>query len=87
VINYEESRSGGISYYKPHYWPTRQDIQIHYVDLNRTPEFHVRTEKLGCYHIREACGNTVRNATASETVYIDGMNLLITYAQALFGVF
>ena len=43
---------------------TRQDIQIHYVDLDRTPELWAELEK---DHItmREACGNTVRNITAS----------------------
>ncbi len=43
---------------------TRQDIQIHYVSLDDTP---VLWEKLSREDItlREACGNTVRNVTAS----------------------
>src|SRR5690606_9634635 len=49
---------------------TRQDIQIHYVDLARTPELWAELEK-DEVTIREACGNTVRNVTASETAGID----------------
>ena len=49
---------------------TRQDIQIHYVDLNRTPELWAELEK-DDVTLREACGNTVRNVTASETAGID----------------
>ncbi|MAU17294.1 MAG: nitrite reductase [Muricauda sp.] len=49
---------------------TRQDIQIHYVDLERTPELWAQLEK-DKVTIREACGNTVRNVTASETAGID----------------
>ncbi|WP_461532316.1 HEPN domain-containing protein [Sinomicrobium sp.] len=49
---------------------TRQDIQIHYVSLDRTPELWSELEKDNVT-IREACGNTVRNVTASETAGID----------------
>ncbi len=49
---------------------TRQDIQIHYVDLERTPELWAELEK-DDVTLREACGNTVRNVTASETAGID----------------
>ena len=49
---------------------TRQDIQIHYVDLERTPELWAQLEK-DKVTLREACGNTVRNVTASETAGID----------------
>jgi len=49
---------------------TRQDIQIHYVDLNRTPELWAELER-DDVTLREACGNTVRNVTASETAGID----------------
>lgn len=49
---------------------TRQDIQIHYVDIDRTPELWAELEK-DTMTIREACGNTVRNVTASETAGID----------------
>ena len=43
---------------------TRQDIQIHYVALERTPELWETLEK-DKITLREACGNTVRNVTAS----------------------
>ncbi|SFW67614.1 sulfite reductase (ferredoxin) [Sinomicrobium oceani] len=49
---------------------TRQDIQIHYVSLERTPELWAQLEK-DDVTIREACGNTVRNITASETAGVD----------------
>lgn len=49
---------------------TRQDIQIHYVDIDRTPELWSELER-DKVTIREACGNTVRNVTASETAGID----------------
>ena len=49
---------------------TRQDIQIHFVSLDRTPELWAELEK-DDITLREACGNTVRNVTASETAGID----------------
>ncbi len=49
---------------------TRQDIQIHFVSLDRTPELWTKLEEDGVT-IREACGNTVRNVTASPTAGID----------------
>ena len=49
---------------------TRQDIQIHYVDLQRTPELWAELER-DDVTLREACGNVVRNVTASETAGID----------------
>jgi sulfite reductase (ferredoxin) len=49
---------------------TRQDIQIHYVSLDRTPELWAELEKSDIT-LREACGNAVRNVTASETAGID----------------
>ena len=49
---------------------TRQDIQIHYVSLDRTPQLWAELEKSDVT-LREACGNTVRNITASETAGID----------------
>lgn len=49
---------------------TRQDIQIHHVSLERTPELWAELEK-DDVTLREACGNTVRNVTASETAGID----------------
>ncbi|MDT0605555.1 HEPN domain-containing protein [Croceitalea rosinachiae] len=67
---------------------TRQDIQIHYVDLERTPELWAQLEK-DEVTLREACGNTVRNVTASETAGID-LNEpfdVSPYAQAVFEYF
>ncbi len=49
---------------------TRQDIQIHYVSLDRTPELWAELEK-DDITLREACGNTVRNVTASYQAGID----------------
>src|ERR1019366_9231482 len=49
---------------------TRQDVQIHYVSLERTPELWAKLEE-DDITIREACGNTVRNVTASATAGID----------------
>ncbi|HEY9044843.1 MAG TPA: nitrite reductase [Ohtaekwangia sp.] len=49
---------------------TRQDIQIHFVSLDRTPELWAKLEK-DDITTREACGNTVRNITASDLAGID----------------
>jgi sulfite reductase (ferredoxin) len=49
---------------------TRQDIQIHHVSLDRTPELWAQLER-DDITLREACGNTVRNVTASPTAGID----------------
>lgn len=49
---------------------TRQDIQIHYVSLDRTPELWADLAK-DDITLREACGNTVRNITGSELAGID----------------
>ena len=67
---------------------TRQDIQIHYVDLNRTPELWAELERDNVT-LREACGNTVRNVTASETAGIDVNEPfdVSPYADALFKFF
>jgi len=67
---------------------TRQDIQIHYVDLNRTPQLWAELEK-DEITLREACGNTVRNVTASETAGIDVDEPfdVSPYAHALFQYF
>ena len=67
---------------------TRQDIQIHYVDLERTPELWAQLEQ-DEVTLREACGNTVRNVTASETAGIDLDEPfdVSPYAQALFEYF
>lgn len=67
---------------------TRQDIQIHYVSLDRTPELWAELEKSDIT-LREACGNTVRNITASENAGIDVDEPfdVSPYAYALFQFF
>jgi len=67
---------------------TRQDIQIHYVDLDRTPELWAELEK-DDVTVREACGNVVRNVTASETagIDIDEPFDVSPYADALYKFF
>jgi sulfite reductase (ferredoxin) len=67
---------------------TRQDIQIHYVSLDRTPELWAKLE-LDDITLREACGNTVRNVTASSTAGIDPAEPfdVSPYAHATFKYF
>jgi sulfite reductase (ferredoxin) len=64
---------------------TRQDIQIHYVSLDRTPELWAKLSE-DDITLREACGNTVRNVTASPTSGIDPDELfdVSPYAHGLF---
>lgn len=49
---------------------TRQDIQLHYVRVADAPDIYALLEDAGITS-REACGNTVRNITASSTAGID----------------
>ncbi len=49
---------------------TRQDVQIHFVSLEKTPELWAKLEQ-DSITLREACGNTVRNITASPSAGID----------------
>lgn len=67
---------------------TRQDIQIHYVSLDRTPELWAKLEQ-DDITLREACGNTVRNVTASPTAGIDPKEPfdVSPYAHATFKYF
>jgi sulfite reductase (ferredoxin) len=67
---------------------TRQDIQIHFVSLDRTPEMWAELEKDNVT-IREACGNTVRNITASDLAGIDPKEPfdVTPYAHAMFEYF
>lgn len=67
---------------------TRQDIQIHYVSLDRTPELWAKLEQ-DDITLREACGNTVRNVTASPTAGIDPNEPfdVSPYAHAVFKYF
>jgi sulfite reductase (ferredoxin) len=70
------------------HFTTRQDIQIHYVSLDRTPELWSELEKDNVT-LREACGNTVRNVTASVTAGVDKNEAfdVTPYAHAFFEYF
>lgn len=67
---------------------TRQDIQIHYVSLDRTPELWEELEQ-DDVTIREACGNTVRNVTSSPDAGINPNEPfdVSPYAHAFFSYF
>lgn len=67
---------------------TRQDIQIHYVSLDRTPQLWAELEQ-DDITLREACGNTVRNVTSSPSSGIDPLEPfdVSPYAQATFEYF
>ncbi|WP_442795248.1 nitrite reductase [Pelobium manganitolerans] len=70
------------------HFTTRSDIQIHYVSLDRTPELWARLAEDGIT-TREACGNTVRNVTASCIAGIDPKEPfdVSPYAYAFFKYF
>ncbi|MEH0155062.1 nitrite reductase [Limibacter armeniacum] len=67
---------------------TRQDIQIHYVSLERTPELWAELEQ-DQVTLREACGNTVRNITASAKAGVDAAEPfdVSPYAHEMFTYF
>ena len=67
---------------------TRQDIQIHHVSLDRTPQLWADLEK-DDVTLREACGNTVRNVTASDNAGINPEELfdVTPYAEQVFRYF
>ena len=67
---------------------TRQDIQLHYVELERTPQLWAELEK-DQITLREACGNTVRNVTAASTAGVDPQEPfdVTPYAEAFFSYF
>ena len=67
---------------------TRQNIQLHYIKLDDTPEILTALEEVGVT-AREACGNTVRNITASSKAGIDPEELfdVSPYAFAAFEFF
>lgn len=64
---------------------TRQDVQFHFVSLDRTPQLWEELER-DQLTLREACGNTVRNITASVLAGIDPEEPFDVnpYADALF---
>src|SRR3569833_2521743 len=67
---------------------TRQDIQIHFVSLDRTPQLWAELAQ-DDITLREACGNTVRNVTASPAAGIDPKEPfdVSPYAHAAFEYF
>ncbi|XOV91456.1 MAG: HEPN domain-containing protein [Bacteroidota bacterium] len=67
---------------------TRQNIQLHYVKLEDTPEMWEALERVGVT-TKEACGNTVRNVTASPNAGIDPNEAfdVTPYVQAVFEYF
>ncbi|MGY4385140.1 sulfite reductase (ferredoxin) [Pedobacter sp. UYP24] len=67
---------------------TRQDIQIHYVSLDRTPQLWEELER-DDITLREACGNTVRNVTSSPDSGINPNEVfdVSPYAHAFFTYF
>jgi sulfite reductase (ferredoxin) len=64
---------------------TRQDVQFHFVSLERTPQLWEALER-DQLTLREACGNTVRNITVSVLAGIDAEEPfdVSPYADALF---
>lgn len=67
---------------------TRQDVQVHYVSLDKTPELWAKLAQ-DDITLREACGNTVRNVTASPHAGIDPDEPfdVSPYAHAVFAYF
>ena len=67
---------------------TRQNIQMHYVKLKDSPAIWTELGELGVT-AREACGNTVRNLTASAKAGIDPDELfdVSPYVEATFRYF
>ena len=64
---------------------TRQDIQLHYVKLDDSPQIWAKLEEEGIT-TKEACGNTVRNVTGSPFAGIDAQEPfdISPYAHATF---
>src|SRR3972149_1120288 len=67
---------------------TRQDIQIHFVSLDKTPELWAKLAEDNIT-LREACGNTVRNITASSVAGVEPKEPfdVSPYAHETFGYF
>ena len=67
---------------------TRQNIQMHYIKLDDSPEIWAELEDVGIT-AREACGNTVRNVTGSPQAGVDPNELfdVSPYVQKVFEFF
>src|ERR1700761_7247853 len=65
-----------------------QDIQVHYVSLDRTPQLWAELEQ-DDITLRDACGNTVRHETSSPNAGIDPAEPfdVSPYAHAVFEYF
>jgi len=63
---------------------TRQDVQLHYVHIDDTPDLMRRLAAVGIT-TREACGNAVRNVTACSLAGVCGCEVFDTtpYAKAM----
>ena len=63
---------------------TRQDIQMHYIDINDTPELMRRLAEVGIT-TQEACGNVVRNVCGCPTAGVCGDEAfdITPYAQSM----
>src|SRR3984885_11410893 len=74
-----EEYSDGIAHITP-----RQDIQLHFVHIEDTPDLARRLASVGIT-TREACGNTVRNLTACPRAGVCGEESfdVTPYAHAL----
>src|SRR5438067_4570975 len=60
---------------------TRQNLQLHFVQLARAPEAMRLLDEVGLT-TKEACGNTVRNITACPLAGVHGTFDVTPYAQA-----
>lgn len=67
---------------------TRQDVQIYHVSLDDTPQLWEELDRDNIT-LREACGNTVRNITASPSAGVNPKEAfdVSPYAEALFRYF
>lgn len=83
VANLSEKYTNGNLHFT-----TRQNIQLHYVKLDDSPAIWEALESAGVT-AREACGNTVRNITASPVAGIDPNEPfdVAPYAQSAFEYF
>jgi sulfite reductase (ferredoxin) len=62
---------------------TRQDVQLHFIDIEDTPDMHRRLAAVGIT-TREACGNSVRNVTGCPKAGVcrDELFDIAPYAKA-----
>ncbi|HAA18679.1 MAG TPA: nitrite reductase, partial [Cytophagales bacterium] len=70
------------------HFTTRQNIQLHHVNLDETPDLWTKLEQVGIT-LRASCGNTVRNLTGSPLAGVDPQEAfdITPYAHAAFEYF